>query len=221
MVGVALGAAGLWIPGLVGADGHSASRSFSPTSVPAGGELTVTIVARDYGSIGARVVETLPEGFEYQSSSLPAAQVVPDQHDPQIITFAVVLEPSPFTFTYTVTAPDMADTYEFSGTIEDIPQDQDGETRVTGGSTDVMVEAAPVTEGPRASRMISPAPVTEGGNIRVTITAMDYGVLGAVVETMPPGFNYVAGSSTIADPEEEGRKLNFAPADCGPSDVQL
>ena len=211
VVGVALGAAGLWIPGLVGADGHSASRSFPDgNSIVAGGELTVQLTARDYGSIGARVVETLPEGFEYQASSLPAAQVVPDQHDPQIITFAVVLEPSPFTLTYTVTAPDMADTYEFSGTIEDIPQDQDGETRVTGGSTDVMVEAAPVTEGPRASRMISPAPVTEGGNIRVTITAMDYGVLGAVVETMPPGFNYVAGSSTIADPEEEGRKLNFA-----------
>ena len=210
VVGIALGAVGLWIPGLVGAHGHSATRSFSETSVPGGGELTVTIVARDYGSIGARVVETVPDGFVYQSSSLPAAQVVPDQHDAQIITFAVVLESSPFTFTYTVTASETADTYEFSGTIEDIPQDQDGETRVTGGSTDVMVEAAPVTEGPRASRMISPAPVTEGGNIRVTITAMDYGVLGAVVETMPPGFNYVAGSSTIADPEEEGRKLNFA-----------
>jgi hypothetical protein len=124
--------------------------------------LTVTIVARDYGSIGARVVETLPVGFEYQSSSLPEAQAVPDADDPQIITFAVVLEPSPFTFTYTVTALDMADTYEFSGTIEDIPQDQDGETRVIGGATDVMVESAPVTQGPRASRMISPASVTEG-----------------------------------------------------------
>ena len=78
VVGVALGAVGLWIPGLVGAHGHSATRSFSATPVPAGGELTVTIVARDYGSIGARVVETLPDGFEYQSSSLPEAQAVPD-----------------------------------------------------------------------------------------------------------------------------------------------
>ena len=128
-------------------------------------------------------------------------------HDPQIITFAVVLEPSPFTFTYTVTAPDMADTYEFSGTIEDIPRNQDGEVRAIGGATDVMVEAAPVTEGPRASRMISPASVAGGGTVRVTVEAMDYGALGAVVETLPAGFDYVSGS--IAEAEENGREITF------------
>ena len=326
VVGVAVG---LWIPGLVGAHGHSATRSFSATPVPAGGDLTVTIVARGFGSIGARVVETLPEGFEYQSSSMPASQVIPDTDDPQIITFAVVLKSSPFTFTYTVTAPDMADTYEFSGTIDDIPRDVmvDPETRETIGDTEVMVtalempmpmasrefsaatvmpgdpvtvtitasgygemgsvmetlptgfsydssslpagdvstsgqtvtftlpeagemattftyvviasdmvgsydfsgeltdaggmmptvsgamnvmvEAAPVTEGPRASRTFAPSSVTEGGDVRVTVEVMDYGTLGAVVEKLPAGFDYVSGSSSIADVEENGRDITF------------
>ena len=43
VVGVALGAVGLWIPGLVGAHEHSATRSFPDgNSVGAGGELKVT-----------------------------------------------------------------------------------------------------------------------------------------------------------------------------------
>ena len=86
VVGV-VGAVGLWIPGLVGAHGHSATRSFSATSVPAGGDLTVTIVARGFGSIGSPCGGDAARGFEYQSSSMPASQAIPDTDDPQIRHF--------------------------------------------------------------------------------------------------------------------------------------
>ena len=49
-----------------GALGATASRSFSPTSVSAGGNLEVTITAGNYG-FGGQIVETLPAGFEYVS----------------------------------------------------------------------------------------------------------------------------------------------------------
>ena len=216
VVGVALGAVGLWIPGLVGAHGHSATRSFSATSVPAGGDLTVTIVARGFGSIGARVVETLPEGFEYQSSSMPASQVVPDTDDPQIITFAVVLESSPFTFTYTVTAPDMADTYEFSGTIDDIPRDVmvDPETRETIGETGVMVVASDMPM-PMASREFSPATVMPGDPVTVTINASGYGASGSVMETLPTGFSYDSSSLPVGDVSTSGQMVTFTLPEAG------
>ena len=71
VVGVALGAVGLWIPGLVGAHEHSATRSFpGGNSVAGGGELTVHHQSpSDYG-FGARVKERLPDGFAYKVSSL-------------------------------------------------------------------------------------------------------------------------------------------------------
>jgi hypothetical protein len=50
--------------------------------------------------------------------------------------------------------------------------------------------------------------VGTGDEVVVTITAMNYGVLGAVVETLPAGFSYV--SSTLDDVEEQGRNLTFA-----------
>ena len=329
VVGVALGAVGLWIPGLVGAHGHSATRSFPDgNSVGEGSELTVQITVSNFGN-AARVKETLPEGFEYQSSSMLASQVTPDTDDPQKITFAVVLEPPPFTYTYTVTAPDMADTYDFSGTVDiplaDPPDPPDPRTiggatevmvvrrldmampmasrefsaatvmpghpvdgdnqrqRVRGqmgsvmetlpmgfsydsssmpaddvstsgqmvtftlpeagemattftymvtasgmvgsydfsgeltdaggmmptvsGAMSVMVEAAPVTEGPWASRTFAPSSVTEGGDVRVTVEVMDYGTLGAVVEMLPAGFDYV--SASIDDVAENGRNITF------------
>ena len=213
VVGVAVG---LWIPGLVGAHGHSATRSFSATSVPAGGDLTVTIVARGFGSIGARVVETLPEGFEYQSSSMPASQVIPDTDDPQIITFAVVLKSSPFTFTYTVTAPDMADTYEFSGTIDDIPRDVmvDPETRETIGDTEVMVTALDMPM-PMASREFSAATVMPGDPVTVTITASGYGEMGSVMETLPTGFSYDSSSLPAGDVSTSGQMVTFTLPEAG------
>ena len=210
LVGVALGVVGLWIPGLAGAHGHSAARSFPDgNSVPAGGELTVQITARDFGSVGARVVETLPEGFVYQSSSLPIEQEIVDTNDSRNVTFAIVLESSPFTFTYTVKASETADTYRFSGTIKDIPRDQDGETRTIGGDTEVMVTASDMAM-PMASRAFSPATVMMGDPVTVTITASGYGASGMVAETLPTGFMYTGSSSLDgANVSTSGQMVTF------------
>ena len=109
MVGVALGAVGLWIPGLVGAHGHSAIRSFPDgNSVGEGSELTVQITVSNFGN-AASVKETLPEGFVYKSSDLPVKQAVVDSTDARNVTFVVVaFESSPFDITYMATAPAQA-----------------------------------------------------------------------------------------------------------------
>ena len=50
----------------------TAHRYVSSPTVPAGGELVVTVTARGYGLFG-QVVETLPDGFTYVSSDQPGA----------------------------------------------------------------------------------------------------------------------------------------------------
>ena len=62
VAGVALGSLWLSAPGDADASTHSATRSFSPSSVGPGEEITVTISADNYGGFG-RIVETLPPGF--------------------------------------------------------------------------------------------------------------------------------------------------------------
>ena len=52
----------------------TASRSFSPDPVDAGGDVTVTITAEGHGAFGD-VAETLPAGFIYLTSSLPDGNV--------------------------------------------------------------------------------------------------------------------------------------------------
>ena len=179
-----------------------ASREFSAATGMPGDSVTVTITASGYGEMGS-VAETLPMGFTYMESSLPAGDVT---RSGQMVTFNLPADGEMATeFTYTVTASDMAGSYDFMGELTDA----DDMMHTVGGAMSVMVEAAPVMpvmmEGPRASRTLSPMSLMQGGNIRVTITAMDYGQLGAVVENLPAGFTYVDGSSTLPDVMVEDR----------------
>ena len=165
----------------------SASRAISPATVTAKGSVMVTITASGYGASGS-VEETPPSGFTYLSSSLDEASVTSSG---QTVTFALPEEGETATsFRYIVTASDMAGPYDFSGELTDA----DGGTTMVGGMSSLTVEAAPVTEGPKGSRSFSAASVSEGGNLTVTVTAMDYGQIGAVVETMPAGFTYVSST---------------------------
>ena len=93
----------------------SASRSISPASVDAGGEVVVTITATGYGSLGA-VTETLPAGFTYESSSLTDAGEV-TEIDPRTVRFT--LQGADKSFTYTVTASSTAGPHTFSGMLRD------------------------------------------------------------------------------------------------------
>ena len=186
--------------------GVSATRSISPSSVPAsGGTVTVTVnIAGSYG-VGS-VVETLPAGgFEYVSGSVVPSDIAPTPSGREV-TFSLVGEPS---FTYDVTVPASPGEHTFSGALTygiDKTVAQIGETTVT-------VEGAAVTTV-SATRSISPSSVpASGGTVTVTVNiAGSYGV-GSVVETLPAGgFEYVSGSVVPSDiaPTPSGREVTFS-----------
>ena len=107
----------------------SATRSFAPASVSPGGEVVVTITTANYGAFGV-VTETLPAGFTYVSSSLPDGQVT--EVDARTVRFTLQGNTS---FTYTVTASSVEDSYTFSGTLRDSYRND----HVVGGASTVTV----------------------------------------------------------------------------------
>ena len=114
------------------ASSHSAERSFGAAYVVPGGELSVTVAVSGYGAIG-QLVETLPAGFAYRSSTLDPVTV---EVDDGVVTFTLLGEES---VTYTVTAPQAEDRYTFRGYLSDRHKD---ERPVTGAST-IRVGPAP------------------------------------------------------------------------------
>ena len=94
----------------------------------AGGEVVVTVAANGIGAFGA-VVETLPAGFTYVSSSLADSQV---SETGQNVRFTLLGDNS---FTYTVTAPSAAGSYSFSGVLTT----SDGQRVPVGGALSIAV----------------------------------------------------------------------------------
>ena len=105
-----------------------ATRSFSQTSVNAGGAVEVTITAAGYGAFG-EVVETLPAGFDYVSSSLSDGSVAAEDRR---VSFTLFGETS---FTYSLTAPSAAGSYPFSGVLTNF----DGDQVTVGGALSLTV----------------------------------------------------------------------------------
>ena len=159
----------------------------------AGGQVTVTITADGYGIFGD-VAETVPAGFTYATSTLPADQV---EVDGQTVTFALIGGTPPTTFMYTVTASTMGGDYSFMGVFSGVDADTDpfSGVQVTGDS-DITVGAP---AGPNATRSLSADSVDAAGEVTVTITADGFGAFGEVAETLPAGFTYVSGSSSLPD----------------------
>ena len=107
-----------------------ASRSFSPAPVSAGGELEVTITAVGYGGFGG-VVETLPIGFSYVSSSLSDSAVTVAGQEVSFTLFGDTA------FTYTVAAPSAGGTYSFTGVLKN----SNTVEQPVGGVSSITVEA--------------------------------------------------------------------------------
>ena len=131
MVAAVTAALGLFATATVAAQGSpspSATRSFSPATVVAGGQVTVTIDVANYG-LGGTVSERLPQGFSHLSSSLDSSQV---DVNPGEVAFTLQGETS---FTYTVTASSDAGSYTFSGTLTD----SDRNVHDVGGADTVTV----------------------------------------------------------------------------------
>ena len=192
----------------------SASRSFSADPVDAGGEVTVTITAEGHGAFGD-VVETLPAGFTYSSSSLPDDQVMSVG---QTVKFALIGGTPPTTFIYTVTASSMEGDHSFTGVFSGVDAAFDAFSGVqVGGASSITVAAtttppdtgdgdtgdgdtgttSPDAGEPSAARSFSADPVDAGGQVTVTITAEGHGSFGEVAETLPAGFTY--SSSSLPD----------------------
>ena len=159
VAGAALWGATLWgatlhQPGIAEASGHSATRAFASPSVAPGGQIQVTVTARNYGAF-AEVVETLPGGFRYVGSSLPDSAVSVRL---ATVTFALLGEER---FTYTVQAPRVEAPYSFSGIV----LDQHKEELQIGGDTSLRVGAPPTpvptpgpTPTPRPAATATPRP---------------------------------------------------------------
>ena len=177
----------------------SATRSFNPATVAPGGTVTVTIQAADYGQAGG-VTETLPTGFAYVSSSLPASQVT--ELSGNRVRFTLQGDTS---LTYTVTASSTPDSYDFSGTLRDFERDD-----YPVGGVDTITVEAPSTPTPSATRSFNPATVAPGGTVTVTIQAANYGQAGGVTETLPSGFAYVSSSLAASQVTElSGNRVRF------------
>ena len=165
VVGAALWGAGLHQPDGVEASGHSASRTFASPWVAPGGQLQVTITAMDYGAFG-QVVETLPAGFRFVRSSLPAAAV---NAETDTVKFTLLGDER---FTYTVEAPAAEGTYDFSGLL----LDRGKEEQQVGGDTSLRVGPAP-----------TPAPTPEStATATATATAVPAAAPTAAPTRTPP-----------------------------------
>ena len=173
----------------------SITRSFSSMAVDAGFEVTVTITATNYGLFGA-VIETYPEELTY----IDGSSTIGVEHNEmdRTLTFALLGETM---FSYMLMAPSEAATYAFTG----------GEL-LDGQGVSHPTSGEPLVVGPTSSRSFPDGDsVVTGGSLMVTIDAMDYGLLGVVMETYPTRFEYVEDSSTIGvEHNEMDRTLTFA-----------
>ena len=133
----------------------SATRSFSPSEVEAGGQLVVTIAVDAYGGIG-QLRETFPADFTFESSP-------EGTRSGQTVTFNLVGDTS---VSYTLRAPTTTGIKSgFSGTLA--PAQGDGVT--VDGPSSVTVSSPPAQQTASATRSFSPSEVEAGGQLVVTI----------------------------------------------------
>ena len=181
---------------VTGPKGPEASRSISRSSVDSGGQVTITITTdSDYGAAGT-VVETLPEGFSYASSTLSSAAVA-DRGES--VGFTLLGDDS---FSYTVNASSEAGDYTFSGIISNFDR-LTGD--ITGDDTVTVNPPAP----PAAARSF-PAPFVEpSSEVVVTIAASGYGPSGLIEESIPEGFAYLSTDLPGGAVETSGQDIFF------------
>ena len=197
VVGVVLVVVGLLLSDSVGANGHSGTRSFSPSQIAPSGEVSVTIAVNNYGQFGG-VAETIPADFTYVAGS----SNVDVEVDGRTLEFVLYGEAA---VTYKVTASDTAGSYVFSGELID---GQGNRLPIRGDTSFTVTPVTPLPD-PTAQRSFSPTQIAPSGEVSVRIAVNNYGQFGGVEETIPADFTYVAGSSNV-DVEVDGRTLEFA-----------
>ena len=180
------------------AAGAATSDRTLPASVDPSAQFTVSMTVVEYGSAG-KVVETLPAGFTYVDSTMDAAQVIVDG---DTVTFVLLGETS---FSYDVDASSTGGTYAFSGLLTDI----DKTTSAVGGDTSIDVGAESVDPVDASAVRTSPASVEPDAQFTVSMTVVEYGSAGKVVETLPAEFTYVDSTMDAAQVMVDGDTVTF------------
>ena len=171
-----------------------AERSIPRSAVSSGEHVTVSIAASAYGA-AASVVENVPAGLSYTSSSLSSAAVNVGEDS---LRFTLLGENS---FSYTLTAGEPGD-YTISGTITDLDKVA---LDITGDDSVTVSAAVPAT----ASRSFAAGFVEPEGEIAVTIAAAGYGPAAQIVETLPEGFTYVSTDLPGGATNTAGQSVTF------------
>ena len=204
----------------------SATRSFSDSMVEPGDQVVVSIEADEYG-LGGLVIETLPSGFDYVSSSLTSPRAV--TVDGQQVSFSIISGSG--SFTYTVTASSVVGEYTFSGIIRDFDQDEapvGGDSDITVGTPAPVVTPTPVT--PTASPTPSPGPTTGispttarvptltvgGSSSRVNLTS-----IFTDIETDGLTYTAVSSRSSVVRARVSGIILRLTPVGAGTSRITV
>ena len=171
-----------------------AERSISRSSVSTGEQITVSIAASGFDT-AASVVENVPAGLTYTSSSLSSAAVNVAEDS---VSFTLLDEDS---FSYTLTAGDPGE-YAISGTITDLDRVS---LDITGDDSVTVAAAVPAM----ASRSFGVAFAESEGEIAVTIAAAGYGPAAQIVETLPEGFSYVGTDLAGGAADTSGQTVTF------------
>jgi len=125
------------------AESAVALRTLPAEPVSAGEFFTVSIDAQGYGTFG-QVIETLPEGSCYLTSTLDPSSVSVTVSANTIMKFLLVDET---TFTYTVRAPDEVGTYTFCGIFKDM----DNNEYVISGDVEISIKTGQFDTGSPAN----------------------------------------------------------------------
>ena len=214
---------GLLAPIPLAAQTTSATRSFDATSVAPGGTLDVTITVTGKGAYGS-VVETLPAGFTYSSSTLPLDQVTDAGQE---VTFSLLGSENSVTYTVDVAASTTNGDYSFTGVYSGVDAGFNAFSGIqVGGDSAVTVEAGTTptpeptvepspspspTTGASATRAFDETLVAPGEQVEVTITTVGKGAYASVVETLPAGFTYASSSGLPADQvSTSGQDVTFS-----------
>ena len=131
-----------------------ATRSYSRVHVGPGSAVVITVNASGYGAFGL-IVETLPSGFSYVSSSLPDTAVMVSGQE---VSFTLLGNQA---FTYTVTASGTEGKYSFSGTVTNA----DGTKQPVAGISGIAVRTAPNVQAASDTT----TPVRFGSPVLVTV----------------------------------------------------
>ena len=196
--------------GIANAGSATAARTLHDEPVPAGEPFIVRIDVAEYGSYG-QVVETLPEGFIYLTSTLDRGQVEPGQvgdvsDETKTNEWKFTLLYGETSFTYTVKAPDTEGTYTITGILKDADKNEDD----VGGDTEIGVEEAEDGDAePTATRTLPEETIAAGECFTIEIEASHYGIFVHVVETLPEGFVYVNSTLNTERVEVEDNTVEF------------